>query len=304
MARRRGADSGRGLDARRAGDACPGRALDVRLAPREPCSSTRASRSSSATSAAGSTRPTSAGDRDRVRGAPRGRARPRRDRRAVRLRLPRTGLHGRRALGLGRLRRARRSRARATRSRASFPSRTARGSRSSPRRSTSLRGNRVRALDDTPPLTPTSSSTRRTGSSTRVVAEQESLPGGSRDAVVREALDGYINQTYRSLRYGTRLDAVEAIPYALRTIFALENRVRPYNKYLEWELRHHPLEGWAADELLPLLDRRAHGRARGPARALQAHRGARAPCGLRRRHRRLGAGRRAGSAASGGYRDR
>lgn len=93
------------------------------------------------------------------------------------------------------------------------------------------------------------------GELTRVVAEQESLPRGARDAVVREALDGYVNQTYRSLRYGTRLDAVEAIPYALRTIFALGNRVRPYNKYLDWELRHHPLEGWAADELLPLLDR-------------------------------------------------
>ena len=93
------------------------------------------------------------------------------------------------------------------------------------------------------------------GELARVVAEQESLPSGSRDAVVRDALDGYINQTYRSLRYGTRLDAVEAIPYALRTIFALETRVRPYNKYLEWELRHHPLEDWDADELLPLLDR-------------------------------------------------
>jgi len=93
------------------------------------------------------------------------------------------------------------------------------------------------------------------GELARVVAEQESLPSGTRDAVVREALDGYINQTYRSLRYGTRLDAAEAIPYALRTIFALEDRVRPYNKYLEWELRHHPLEGWKADELLPLLDR-------------------------------------------------
>jgi hypothetical protein len=89
----------------------------------------------------------------------------------------------------------------------------------------------------------------------RVVAEQESLPSGSRDAIVRDALDGYINQTYRSLRYGTRLDAVEAIPYALRTLFALANRVRSYNKYLEWELRHHPLDGWAADELLPLIDR-------------------------------------------------
>lgn len=93
------------------------------------------------------------------------------------------------------------------------------------------------------------------GELARAVAEQEALPAGSRDAVVRAALDAYVNQTYRSLRYGTRLDAVEAVPYALRTIFALADRVRPYNKYLEWELRHHPLEGWTADELLPLLDR-------------------------------------------------
>jgi Nucleotidyltransferase domain len=93
------------------------------------------------------------------------------------------------------------------------------------------------------------------GELTSVVAEQESLSPGTRDAIVRAALDEYVNQTYRSLRYGTRLDAVEAIPPALRTIFALGGRVRPYNKYLEWELRHHPLEGWTADEVLPLLDR-------------------------------------------------
>lgn len=93
------------------------------------------------------------------------------------------------------------------------------------------------------------------GELTSVVATQEFLLSGTRKGVVREALDGYINQTYRSLRYGTRLDAVEATPYALRAIFALGNRVRPYNKYLKWELRHHPLEGWTADELLPLLDR-------------------------------------------------
>jgi predicted nucleotidyltransferase len=93
------------------------------------------------------------------------------------------------------------------------------------------------------------------GELARVVAEQESLPAGSRDSVVREALDSYVNQTYRSLRYGTRLDAMEAVPHALRTIFALAGRVRPYNKYLEWELRHHPVDGWAAEMLLPLLDR-------------------------------------------------
>jgi hypothetical protein len=99
------------------------------------------------------------------------------------------------------------------------------------------------------------------GKLTRVVAEQESLPAGSRESVVREALDDYVNQTYRSLRYGTRLDAVEAIPHALRTIFALEDRVRPYNKYLEWELRHHSLADWTADDLVPLLDRVLTGQA-------------------------------------------
>ncbi len=95
----------------------------------------------------------------------------------------------------------------------------------------------------------------KTGELAEVLAGMESLPDGTRDAVVRDALDGYINQMYRSLRYGTRLDAVESLAYALRTIFAFENRVRPYNKYLEWELRHHPLADWDADELLPLLDR-------------------------------------------------
>ena len=93
------------------------------------------------------------------------------------------------------------------------------------------------------------------GELTRVVAGLESLSSGKRDAVVRAALDAYINQTYRSLRYGTRLDAAEAIPHALRTIFALAGRVRPYNKYLEWELRQHPLDGWNGEDLLSLLDR-------------------------------------------------
>jgi predicted nucleotidyltransferase len=92
------------------------------------------------------------------------------------------------------------------------------------------------------------------GELTRVVADQERLPDARKHVVAREALDAYINQTYRSLRYGTRLDAVEAIPHALRLIFALDGRVRPYNKYLAWELEHHPLGGWSGDALLPLLD--------------------------------------------------
>ncbi len=97
------------------------------------------------------------------------------------------------------------------------------------------------------------------GDLTTVVESKEWIPEGERAAVVRDSLDGYINLTYRSLRYGTRLDALEAIPYALRTIFALAGRIRPFNKYLEWELRNHPVESWDADDVLPLLERVAGG---------------------------------------------
>jgi hypothetical protein len=92
------------------------------------------------------------------------------------------------------------------------------------------------------------------GDLTTIVESKEWIPEGERAGVVRESLDGYINLTYRSLRYGTTLDALEAIPYALRTIFALAGRIRPFNKYLEWELRNHPVEGWDADDLLSLLE--------------------------------------------------
>jgi predicted nucleotidyltransferase len=86
-----------------------------------------------------------------------------------------------------------------------------------------------------------------------VLAEKELIPQDRRDDLVRDALGGFINSTYRSLRYGTRLDAAESIPYALRAIFALAGRVRPFNKYLDWELRHHPLPGWPPEVLLQLV---------------------------------------------------
>lgn len=86
-----------------------------------------------------------------------------------------------------------------------------------------------------------------------VLAEKELIPEDRRDEVVREALGGFVNSTYRSLRYGTRLDAAESIPFALRAIFALAGRVRPFNKYLDWELRHHPLPDWPPGVLLQLV---------------------------------------------------
>ena len=76
-------------------------------------------------------------------------------------------------------------------------------------------------------------------------------------ATATEPLDGYVNMLYRSLKndraglgLASLLDAQESIPWLLDFTFRAHGRVRPYNKWLEWELEHHPLPG---DSLL--LDR-------------------------------------------------
>lgn len=75
-----------------------------------------------------------------------------------------------------------------------------------------------------------------------------------------DRLDGWINFAYRALKNDrdgrqveTMLDAAESMPWLLDVIFTLNRRVRPYQKYLPWELREHPLPDWEADELIGLL---------------------------------------------------
>ena len=67
-------------------------------------------------------------------------------------------------------------------------------------------------------------------------------------ATAAEPLDGYVNSYYRSaknarvgLQLASLLDAQESIPYYLQFVFAVHGRVRPYNKWLAWELQEHPL---------------------------------------------------------------
>ncbi|HEU5216110.1 MAG TPA: nucleotidyltransferase domain-containing protein [Gaiellaceae bacterium] len=67
-------------------------------------------------------------------------------------------------------------------------------------------------------------------------------------ATAAQPLDAYVNSYYRSaknarhdLALGSLLDALESIPHYLEFVFALHGRLRPYNKWLEWELREHPL---------------------------------------------------------------
>lgn len=73
-----------------------------------------------------------------------------------------------------------------------------------------------------------------------------------------EPLDGYVNSYYRSaknarvgLEFASLLDAQESIRWFLEFVFAVHGRLRPYNKWLAWELENHPLP-W---NNLPRLER-------------------------------------------------
>lgn len=100
------------------------------------------------------------------------------------------------------------------------------------------------------------------------IAELVAAKGRVDPATGAEPLDDYVNFYYRSaksLRDGrplaARFDAGESVPSFLEFLFAVFGRVRPYNKWLRWELEHHPLEPpWTADELLPRLERILDGR--------------------------------------------
>jgi hypothetical protein len=96
-----------------------------------------------------------------------------------------------------------------------------------------------------------------------LVQEKSVLPAEAANGIAAEGLDTYVNSYYRSaknLRNGlfleAHLDAAESVPPFLTALFAFHGRVRPFNKFLRWELEHFPLGGghWTADELLPRLE--------------------------------------------------
>ena len=79
--------------------------------------------------------------------------------------------------------------------------------------------------------------------------------------VEHDRLDGWLNYAYRALKNDRdgralerRLDAAESMPWLLDVVFTLAGRVRPYHKYLPWELREHPLPDWRAEDLLAILE--------------------------------------------------
>lgn len=104
---------------------------------------------------------------------------------------------------------------------------------------------------------------RLNGRVTRIAAAQGSLRASEANRAIQTFLDGYINFAYRSLKSHrdgrireAHLDATESIPWVLPVIFAMHRRVRPYNKYLAWELQQHPLgdDRYDNGRLLAMLD--------------------------------------------------
>jgi len=84
----------------------------------------------------------------------------------------------------------------------------------------------------------------KTGEVTEALLELTSVDPTS----AAQPLDAYINSYYRSaknaragLELAALLDAQESITWYLEFLFAVHGRLRPYNKWLEWELQEHPL---------------------------------------------------------------
>jgi hypothetical protein len=82
----------------------------------------------------------------------------------------------------------------------------------------------------------------------RLVDEKARLGAEEARTLAAEALDDYINALYRSLRnsdggraLASRLDGTESIRPLLVLLFAIDGRVRPFNKWLEYEVRRQPL---------------------------------------------------------------
>lgn len=98
---------------------------------------------------------------------------------------------------------------------------------------------------------------------TSLLQKKSVLSKKEQDEIIHQHAADYLSHTYRSLKsfekgesLAARLDASEAIMHMLWVLFALHSRVRPFNKYLKWELTRHPIEGFtlSTEHFLKLID--------------------------------------------------
>lgn len=88
----------------------------------------------------------------------------------------------------------------------------------------------------------------KTGEIQKLIDDKGVLNADETRKIAHDALGGYLNSLHRSLKnfrdgnlVAGNLDAAETIPRILTFIFAIEGRVRPFNKFLVWELKNYPL---------------------------------------------------------------
>jgi hypothetical protein len=86
------------------------------------------------------------------------------------------------------------------------------------------------------------------GEIARIVDRKRNLTDVEARAIVIASLDDYINALFRSLHnmeagreLEARLDAMDTLPPLLTTVFALDTRVRPFNKWLRHQVQAQPL---------------------------------------------------------------
>lgn len=87
----------------------------------------------------------------------------------------------------------------------------------------------------------------KTGEAQKLIEEKGTIPPAEIPKVINQALDHYINQVYRSIKcardgqsLSMRFEAAEGINPLLDAVFALNGRLRPYFKYIEWEFENYP----------------------------------------------------------------
>lgn len=99
----------------------------------------------------------------------------------------------------------------------------------------------------------------KTGEIQKLVDLKGVVPEGEVREFTSYWIGGFINQHYRTFKnnrdgnmFAAHLDAAESIPMLLNVLFGREGRLRPYNKFLEWELKNYPLQHlpWSPDEFI------------------------------------------------------
>lgn len=96
-----------------------------------------------------------------------------------------------------------------------------------------------------------------------LIDEKGKIPADHVREFIRNELDHYINQVYRSIKclrdgnaIGYRFEAADSVKPLLDVLFAAhDRRLRPYYKYLQWELKEFPLYkfSWTGDRLLEMM---------------------------------------------------